>query len=202
LNAAVDSDQLFTALKKLPVDVVADVLNYIPPEYTKLREILPTMASDEVQTSWIGTASYPLLLQSCAFMRAVDGGMQRFDGRSIDGLDVLDYGCGWGRLIRLLYKYTPPERIYGVDPWDKSIDICKESGIRANLAVSDYLPKTLPFEGKKFDLIYAFSVFTHLSERAATMALAACRERIKNDGMMVITARPLSYWDYHVHAQN
>lgn len=115
---------------------------------------------------------------------------------------MLDYGCGWGRLIRLLYKYTPPARIYGVDPWDKSIDICKESGIRADLAVSDYLPKTLPFEGKKFDLIYAFSVFTHLSERAATMALAACRERIKNDGMMVITARPLSYWDYHVHAQN
>jgi trans-aconitate methyltransferase len=32
---------------------------------------------------------------------------------------VLDYGCGRGRLTRLLYKYIPYSRLYALDPWDE-----------------------------------------------------------------------------------
>ena len=70
------------------------------------------------------------------------------------------------RLIRLLYKYVPVNNIYGVDPWDKSIEICEESNIKANLYISEYIPRTLPTpQNIKFDFIMAFSVFTHLSEK-------------------------------------
>src|SRR4029077_744564 len=45
------------------------------------------------------------------------------------------------------------------------------------------------------DLIYAFSVFTHLSERAAIMALTTLRRYVARGGLFVITIRPKEYWD-------
>jgi hypothetical protein len=60
--------------------------------------------------------------------------------------------------------------------------------------VSDYLPSTLPVGDANFDLIYSFSVFTHLSERAATLALATLRRYAARDALFVITIRPKEYW--------
>lgn len=200
--AGKDKTAIFSALRSMPIDVVADVLNYVPAEYARVRAALPAMAAEDVQISWTGSAGYPLLMQSCAFVRALESGYRRFNGRGLDDLTVLDFGCGWGRLIRLMYKFTAPENIYGCDPWERSIELCKQSNLQAHLAVSDYLPVSLPFQLTRFDLIYAFSVFTHLSERAAQTAIAACRKAVKDDGMMVITVRPLSYWDHHDEAQS
>ncbi|KVE36184.1 hypothetical protein WS69_13245 [Burkholderia sp. BDU5] len=197
-----DKAAIFRALRSMPIDAVADVLNYVPAEYVNVRAAIPAMAPEGVQISWTGSAGYPLLMQSCAFVRALENGYRRFNGRGLDDAEILDFGCGWGRLIRLMYKFTAPDNIYGCDPWDRSIELCKQSNVQAHLAVSDYLPFSLPFPEAKFDLIYSFSVFTHLSERAATAAITACRKSIKENGMMVITVRPLSYWDHHEEAQN
>ncbi|SDI07246.1 Methyltransferase domain-containing protein [Paraburkholderia steynii] len=194
--------EVFSELRRLPIDAVADILNHIPPEYESLRRILPAMASDDVQISWTGSSGYPLLMQSCAFVRALEGGYRRFTERGLDGLRILDYGCGWGRLIRLMYKFTDPSNIYGCDPWDRSIELCRECNLPGTFAISDYLPTKLPFADIKFNLIYSFSVFTHLSERASQAALRACRQAIRDDGLLAITVRPFSYWDYHDEAQN
>jgi hypothetical protein len=63
------------------------------------------------------------------------------------------------------------------------------------LAVSDYLPIALPVGDASFELIYAFSVFTHLSKRAATLALTTLRRYVARGGLFVITIRPKEYWD-------
>jgi 2-polyprenyl-3-methyl-5-hydroxy-6-metoxy-1,4-benzoquinol methylase len=194
--------ELYKALREMPLDVVGDVLLYIPPEYESLRQALPSMASEQVQINWTGSSGHTLLMQSCAFVRSVESSYRKLTGRSLDDAKILDYGCGWGRLIRLMYKFTAPENIYGCDPWDKSIDTCQEHLVKAHLALSDYLPKEIPFTGVKFDLIYSFSVFTHLSDKAIKTALAACRKSISDDGIMVVTIRPKSYWDHHVDTQD
>jgi SAM-dependent methyltransferase len=174
----------------------------IPDEFDAVRSMLPEMPPEQIQKNWNGSSGYDLLLQSCAFMRTLECGINRFTGRSLDGSKILDFGCGWGRLLRLLYKFTPPENIYGCDPWAQSLEICDESGITANLALSDYLPTELPFPNAKFDFIYSYSVFTHLSEKAALAAVTACRKHIADDGCLVITVRPRSYWDVHPDSQN
>ena len=61
--------------------------------------------------------------------------------------------------------------------------------------MSDNLPTALPFNGK-FDLIYAFSVFTHLSERATNAALGTLQKQLSDDGLLVITIRPVEYWSF------
>ncbi|MFM0662207.1 class I SAM-dependent methyltransferase [Paraburkholderia sediminicola] len=193
--AKISESALFEELRRQPVDVVGAMLMNIPEQYATLRKYLPTMASPEVQKHWTGDYGVPLLLQSCAFVRAVREGFHLHTRRPLDGLPVLDYGCGWGRLLRLMLAVTGPEKLFGCDPWHKSLEVCDGDRIRANIALSDYLPTDLPFAGRKFSLIYAFSVFTHLSERAADAALSACRKHIVDDGMMAITIRPPNYWD-------
>jgi trans-aconitate methyltransferase len=125
-------------------------------------------------------------------------GFGALTGKKIEDARVLDFGCGWGRLIRLCYKYVPFENIYGVDPWDESIKECKDHGVKANLEISDWVPYSLPFE-QKFDLIFAFSVFTHLSEKTTQTVLETLRKYIKKDGLLVVTIRSKEYW--HVYNQ-
>lgn len=197
-----DPAKLYSILREIPLDLVGDVLLNLSSDYEgPLRQHLPRMASDEVQRNWTGSSGYHLLSMSCAFVRALENNFRRLAGRPLEGTTILDYGCGWGRLIRLMYKYTAPENIYGCDPWDRSIEICRESGIAGHLAVSEYLPRTLPVGDAKFDVIYAFSVFTHLSEPAAAAAMSACRRSIKPDGIMALSIRPPAYWHAHQDSQ-
>jgi SAM-dependent methyltransferase len=93
-----------------------------------------------------------------------------------------------------MYYVAEPARIFGVDPMRRSIEVCREDGVLGNLAQSDYLPSTLPVGDMRFDLIYSYSAFTHLSLRAACAALAVLRRSIKPDGLLVLTIRPVEFW--------
>lgn len=116
-------------------------------------------------------------------------------GRSLSGKRILDFGCGYGRILRSMLYFSDPADLYGCDPWDRSrlIDLCKQDGLTVNLALSEYLPTHLPFTGR-FDLIYAFSVFTHLSLRATRQCLDTLHGCIGENGVLVITVRPVEYW--------
>jgi SAM-dependent methyltransferase len=197
LNGAAKNGDVFAALRKFPLDAVADALLEMPSEYSDARAALPRMAPDDVQDSWTGNHGHTLLFQSCAFVRSIESGFMKHTGRQLRDTRILDYGCGWGRLIRLMYAFTAPENIYGCDPWYRSIELCHDSAIKANLAVCDYLPTEVPFPRVKFDLIYAFSVFTHLSEKTADAVMGVCRKTIADDGLLAITIRPESYWYVH-----
>jgi trans-aconitate methyltransferase len=114
---------------------------------------------------------------SAAFVRTLVSHYEAITGHALEDATVLDYGCGWGCLIRLLYNYVPHEQIYAVDPLDAAIELCRKHGVKAHLALSEYVPRSLPF-ACRFDLIYAFSVFTHLSEKTAHIVLSTLRDHI------------------------
>jgi SAM-dependent methyltransferase len=184
--------------RKIPLETFGKLLLDIPSQYPHIKAFFPTMSSNEVQDHWTGNHGDILLGQSLAFMRTMLAGYGALTGKKIENARVLDFGCGWGRLIRLFYKYVPIDNIYGVDPWDESIKECKNHGVKANLAISDWVPRSLPFE-LKFDLIFAFSVFTHLSEKTTSIVLDTLSKYIANDGLLIITIRSKEYW--HIHNQ-
>jgi len=118
-------------------------------------------------------------------------------GRSLGSAKVLDFGCGWGRLVRLLYKYVPADRIYAVDPMDKSLAYCAEAGLYGTFLKSDFIPRALPTpSGLRFDFIFAFSVFTHLSPKVTEIALKTLGEHLTDEGLLAITIRPREYWAF------
>ena len=155
------------------------------------------MADPQVQRDWTGSDGYTLLRQTLTFARLLEKNWLLLQGRPLSNQRILDFGCGWGRIVRVLYYFSDPANLYGCDPWTRSIDICKADGIVANLALSDYLPRSLPFSQQSFDLIVAFSVFTHLSERATAVALGTLAQHLAPDGLLMITIRPVEYWDIH-----
>lgn len=196
-----DRRSAFSALKELGLDDFGEVLSVMPnPKFPKLSKLLPAMPTDQVQIDWTGNSGLALLKQTTGFVRTLSYAFSKITGRTLNNLKVLDYGCGYGRIARLMYYFTDEARCYGVDPWDKSIGICRDTGLNENFVVSDYLPKSLPISVYDFDLIYAFSVFTHLSERAALTALSTLRNYISPVGVLVITIRPVEYWHHDIHA--
>jgi len=179
----------------IPLDAFGKLLLGVPTIYPNIRAHFPTMASAEVQKLWTGASDDALLKQTVAFVRSLMLAYYRFVG-DVANPHVLDFGCGYGRIMRLMYKYFPDESLYGVDPWDRSIDACRQHGMRGHLALSDWTPISLPFDGP-FDLIYAFSVFTHLSEKVTEACLRVLRSVISESGLLAISIRPEEYWDYH-----
>jgi SAM-dependent methyltransferase len=184
-------------LSRVPLEVLGEVYLGLRPGVPALVAALPSMAPAQVQRDWTGSDGLPLMVQSCAFVKSVAGAFQEQTGRPLRGAMVLDYGCGWGRLLRLMLRYTAAPQIWGLDPWTSAIDLCHTHRIPVNLAVSDYVPKTLPVGDTRFDLIFAFSVFTHLSPRCALQVMKTLRTYLKEDGLLAITVRPAGYWQAH-----
>ena len=194
-GATTDVAKVLELLRKMPIDDFGIFLLNLPnPEYPRLSALLPRMAAPAVQTAWTGTSGFALLQQTATFVRLLDHNFQALTGQPLHQVPVLDFGCGWGRIIRLLYYFADPSLIYGCDPWDESIKICEADDVLGQLAISDYLPSRLPFDRREFDLIYAFSVFTHLSTRAAAAALNVLSEALSDRGVLAITIRPVEYW--------
>jgi SAM-dependent methyltransferase len=120
----------------------------------------------------------------------------RLTGKTLEGATILDYGCGYGRIARLMYMFTDEHNLFAVDPWDAAIALCNKSGLSKNYNFSEYLPKSLSVGDARFELIYAFSVFTHLSQRATFAALKVLRKYVADRGVLVITVRPIEYWQH------
>jgi 2-polyprenyl-3-methyl-5-hydroxy-6-metoxy-1,4-benzoquinol methylase len=81
------------------------------------------MASEDIQKAWAGNSG--------------DAACRHPDLRqAVRQRKVLDFGCGFGRMLRPMYFFNDPEHVYGVDPWDRSIDICRQDGLLGQLAVA------------------------------------------------------------------
>src|SRR5208337_938315 len=75
---------------------------------------------------------------------------------------VLDFGCGCGRILRYLQGCSGPE-FHGVDIDPQAIHWCCRVLPGVQFAVNSISPPLL-FPDGKFDFIYGISVLTHLDE--------------------------------------
>lgn len=189
-------DAVLPVLRQLGLDGFSRVMWSLPMEaYPQLSKILPKMTDQPVQAKWTGQSGLPLMVQSLSFVRAVADDYNRLTGRSLNDATMLDFGCGYGRFLRLMSYYSNPDKIHGCDPLQASLDQCRSCDIPNTLELSDYVPKTLPFPKQTFDFAFAFSVFTHTSGNAMQAALRALRLVVKDDGILAITIRPEEYWN-------
>lgn len=180
---------------RLSLDAFGLLLIGLPREdLPALSRLLPRMASDETQRNFTGNSGEVLLGQTVSFVRALAYNYAALRNRSLSGARIMDYGCGYGRITRMLYYFADPEAIWAMDPWDLAVGLCREAGMLGNLAQSDYLPRSLPAPEGAIDVMFAFSVFTHTSRNATDAALSALRRHIAPNGLLAITVRPPEYW--------
>jgi SAM-dependent methyltransferase len=180
--------------REIPLRIFGQILLDPVASLGRAGPFLPTMPSDDVQQLWTGNCGVPLLEQSVDFVKTVveAAALQEIAPHRCR---VLDFGIGWGRLARLWLKYGAPGQLDGCDAWDDSLDKARACGLKNRLVRSDPLLAELPFEESSFDVIWAFSVFTHLSPKATRDGLAGLRRMLRQRGTLVFTVRPHSYWD-------
>jgi SAM-dependent methyltransferase len=108
------------------------------------------------------------------------------DTWSFEGKHVLDFGCGAGRTLRHFLAEAETGEFWGADIDDASIDwiqgaLCPPLHARR---CSAFPP--LGFEDGSFDLVWAISVFTHLSENS-NQWLAELHRLLKPGGLLIAT---------------
>jgi SAM-dependent methyltransferase len=188
-NGGPDSYALFRALD---VDLWALLLTQEYEVYPNIRTLLPDVPDAALQQLWNGTSGAALAAQGAAFYRKLCERYERHGDCTLAESTVLDFGCGWGRLTRFLARDVEPGRLYGCDPVEQILDVARRARVPATFARSDFVPERLPFEGP-FDLAFAFSVFTHLSERCHEACLRALHTALRPGAILVVTIRPPAY---------
>ena len=92
-------------------------------------------------------------------------GMQKILERNKINLNsscnILDFGCGCGRIIRHFYSYSKNNNYFGSDINPELIKWCGENLTFGNFSMSELVPP-LNYQNEIFNLIYARSVFTHI----------------------------------------
>jgi SAM-dependent methyltransferase len=97
---------------------------------------------------------------------------------------ALDFGCGYGRVLRYVVQDIEPRRIWASDVDIDAVGFCaSEFGVHP-LFPTDSIA-ALMLSG--FDLVYAFSVLTHLPESDGTDLLSFFGRALVPGGVIVFT---------------
>jgi 2-polyprenyl-3-methyl-5-hydroxy-6-metoxy-1,4-benzoquinol methylase len=104
---------------------------------------------------------------------------------------ILDFGCGCGRVLRHLHSLDQT-RICGTDYNPHLIEWC-----RANLPFGHFqvnrLAPPLNYIDAEFDLVYALSVFTHLTETLQFQWMNELSRLVKPGGYLMLSTHGERY---------
>jgi SAM-dependent methyltransferase len=103
---------------------------------------------------------------------------------------VLDFGCGCGRVTR--YWAGFPGAVHGSDLSRPAVEWCRTHLPFARFEVNGLEPP-LAFAGESFDLVYALSVFTHLTEPLQLAWRDELRRVLRPGGLLLVTTHGNAY---------
>jgi SAM-dependent methyltransferase len=106
-------------------------------------------------------------------------------------VSLLDFGCGCGRILRFWQKLEGP-RIHGTDYNRNLVRWCRDHLPFGKFKTNKPHPP-LAYEDGEFELIYAVSVFTHLSEEWQIPWMQELRRICQPGGFVLITVHGKSY---------
>jgi SAM-dependent methyltransferase len=158
-------------------------------ENESLARCLPPLPAKEVQLRFTGDSGRSTLQRAFA----VYSRLRELCGTHHVALHrVLEFGCGWGRILRFFVRDLEPENIFGIDVHPEMTALCNSGTPWAQVTRCQPQPPAA-LADQHFDLIYAYSVFTHLSEAAHVAWLAEFDRLLRPGGLLVLTTRPRGF---------
>jgi SAM-dependent methyltransferase len=98
---------------------------------------------------------------------------------------VIDFACGYGRVTRWLPTVMPAARVTACDIQKEAVAWCAaEYGVRPLLAD----PELVATAFARYDLLFAISLVTHLSERRLTRLFSVLNDIIKPNGVVIFSS--------------
>lgn len=102
-----------------------------------------------------------------------------------DGANILDFGCGCGRIIRHFASQNK-YNLFGSDLNPDLISWCDKNLTFGKFCTNNLVPP-LNYEDSFFDLIYARSVFTHLGKELQLEWINELKRILRPDGLLYFT---------------
>ena len=153
-----------------------------------IARLLPEMPEVSIQEGFTGSSGDSTLREGFIAYRLFKKCYETHVGPIESCCAVLDFGCGWGRIIRFFLKDVEPEKLLGVDLDAQAIRICRETNRWCKFTLIEPYPPT-PLTPESFGLIYLYSVFSHLPEEMHWMLLQEFHRLLAPGGMLIATTR-------------
>lgn len=152
---------------------------------------LPSFPPDSVQRGFTGKAGKDNLKQAFSFYQHIKNNYLRGSNPTI-----MDFGSGWGRIARFFLRDTEPKNLYAVDAFSSAVEWMKKTNLSCQIIHSKPLPPIPSINDKKFNLIYAFSVFSHLREEYFQAWIHYLLSLLDDDGVVVFTTRGIGFMNH------
>jgi SAM-dependent methyltransferase len=124
------------------------------------------------------------------FLRSGRAGYDAIAAHLGDARAVLDFGCGCGRVTRYFNDFGGD--VAGSDVSEAAIAWCRENLRFGRFEVNGLTPP-LAFADESFDLVYALSVFTHLTADLQLAWRDELRRVLRPGGRLLVTTHGRSY---------
>jgi len=150
-----------------------------------LRSQMPPLPDEELRKVNADHSPELFLWTGLSDIHAFLGVIETYGGLELNARKSwLDFGCGCGRLLR--FVDTSVVDVHGVDVNARHIEWCRLHLPSMRFLVNAPLPP-LQYESGKFDAIWAFSVFSHLSPRASELWRSELARVLSPGGILLIT---------------
>ena len=92
---------------------------------SELQRVLPAMPDEDVQVRLTGSKGDRTLSEGFQAYKLFKRLFEENVGRLATCEGVLDFGCGWGRILRFFLKDLEPSKLWGTNMMAFHIDACK-----------------------------------------------------------------------------
>lgn len=156
---------------------------------------LPGLPNADLQRNLVGTSGVDTLRDGARFYREI----KQYCDSLVLGLGlqsrILDFGCGFGRHIRFFLKDVPADRLVGLDVSQAATEACRATLPMCTFEHIGPWPPTV-YPDASFDLIYSYSVFSHLNQGIADAWVQEFSRLLRPRGALIITSHHRSLIDY------
>ena len=148
---------------------------------------LPGLPDEDLQRTYVGSAGIPALREGYRFYEVCKQRAAEYGVTLNEDSRVLDFGVGFGRMLRYWLKDVRSTNLFAVDVAPNIVALCEKLFFGAcNFSTVNSHPPT-SLAGASFDLIYAYSVFSHLSEETASAWINEFARILNSGGLLIAT---------------
>jgi cyclopropane fatty-acyl-phospholipid synthase-like methyltransferase len=146
--------------------------------------IPPPLPPEEFQRAWVGNAGIETFREAMAFCRLLKSTLAGAGFELGPRSRLLDIGVGWGRIYRVLLRETA--QIVGTDTVPHCIELCRQALPNGEFEISPQSPP-YRFADGEFDVVYLYSIFSHLNEETFQALLRETVRLVAKGGFIVFT---------------
>jgi len=152
----------------------------------------PGFPDSELQIKIIGSSGVDSLREVSLFYLLIHQYLKAVGLPITAETKALDFGCGYGRILRFFMKDIAPGKLIGTDVDPNFIDMCRRHFCGGDFDLNGPLPP-LRYQDASIDIIYSYSIFSHLSEGPHLKWLQEFKRILKPEGLIFLTCRQESF---------